>query len=81
MVVMLNLAVCAPAGIVTLAGMDATSELELDSATVTPPEGATAFSSTFAETTLPPMALDCPKLTAAGASGSTVSVACVAMPL
>src|ERR687887_701956 len=80
LVVMLNVALVAPAATVTLAGTDAAGLL-LESATCAPPEGAGPFSVTVPELGLPPVTLAGLMPSEEITGGSTVSEAlCVAPP-
>ena len=73
-VVMLNVALVAPAAIVTLAGTDAAGLL-LESATWAPPVGAGPSSVTVPVTALPPVTLDWLRLSVETLGGTTVSEA------
>ena len=80
LVVMLNVALAAPAATVTLAGTDAAGLL-LESATCAPPAGAGPFSVTLPEAGLPPVTLAGLMPSEEIAAGSRVSWAvCVAPP-
>ena len=80
LVVMLNVALVAPAATVTLAGTDAAGLL-LESATCAPPAGAGPFSVTVPELGLPPVTLAGLMPSEEITGGSTVSEAlCVAPP-
>jgi hypothetical protein len=77
---MLNVALVAPAGMVTLEATEA-APLLLESATCAPPAGAGPSSITVPVAGLPPVTLDVLRLSAATCGGSTVSApVCVAPP-
>lgn len=79
-VVMLNVALVAPAAMVTLAGALAAGLL-LESATCAPPAGAGPSSATVPVTGLPPVTLPWLRLSTETLGGTTVSeAACVAPP-
>ena len=73
-VVMLNVALVAPAAIVTLAGTDAAALL-LESVTWAPPVGAEPSSVTVPVTAVPPVTLDWLRLSVETLGGTTVSEA------
>ena len=80
LVVMLNVALAAPAATVTLAGTDAAGLL-LESATCAPPAGAGPFSVTVPEAGLPPVRLAGLIASDEITAGNTVREApCVAPP-
>jgi hypothetical protein len=80
LVAMLNVALVAPAGMVTLEGT-AAAPLLLDSATCAPPAGAGPSSTTVPVTGVPPATLAWLRLSADTLGGTTVSDAvCVAPP-
>ena len=79
LVVMLNVALAAPAATVTLAGTDAAGLL-LESATCAPPAGAGPFSVTLPEAGLPPVTLAGLMPSEEIAAGSRVSWAVFVAP-
>lgn len=80
LVVILNVAVFAPAAMVTLAGTVATVVLELDKVSLAPPVPAAPLMVTVAVDVAPPFTLDGDNEIDFGSTGSIVKVAVLVLP-